>query len=297
MIELPYEKPEDFEAFWHQATHEALHHPLKVVDWQFKTTRTATHEVDTFAFEGIDGTLKYGWLAYPEGARGTAAVLWLPPYGRESKLPDVYGTREGMVSLSFNFHGESPFHQEAYAIERGYFASGADEPETWVFRRMFQDAVIASRILQAQVQVDANRISVSGMSQGGGLSIWQGAWNPIIKRVCADMPFLSTIGNTLLNSVYRYPLKELKDFMDTIPVGEARVLHTLSYFDTAFQAEHCTIPTQVSLGLKDPACRPDTVRAAYQALRGERNLIEYDHGHDWHPDMVQNNLSWFNKQP
>jgi cephalosporin-C deacetylase len=295
MIELPYEKPEDFEAFWHQATHEALHHPLKVVDWQFKTTRTATHEVDTFAFEGIDGTLKYGWLAYPEGARGAAAFLWLPPYGRESKLPDAYGTREGMVSLSFNFHGESPFHQEAYAIERGYFASGADEPETWVFRRMFQDAVIASRILQAQVQVDANRISVSGMSQGGGLSIWQGAWNPIIKRVCADMPFLSTIGNTLLNSVYRYPLKELKDFMDTIPVGEARVLHTLSYFDTAFQAEHCTIPTQISLGLKDPACRPDTVRAAYQALCGERNLIEYDHGHDWHPDMVLNNLSWFNK--
>jgi cephalosporin-C deacetylase len=295
MIELPYEKPEDFEAFWHNATYEALHHPLKVVDWQFKSTQTDTHQIDTFAFEGIDGALRYGWLAYPEGARSLRSFLWLPPYGRESKLPDQYGTRPGMVSLSFNFHGEGPFHQEAYAVERGYFAHGADEPETWVFRRMFQDAVIASRILQAQVQVDADHIGVSGMSQGGGISIWQGAWNPIIKRVCADMPFLSTIGNTLLNSVYRYPLKEVKDFMDTIPVGEARVLHTLSYYDTAFQAQHCTVPTQVSLGLKDPACRPDTVRAAYNALQGERHLIEYNHGHDWHPDMVVNNLNWFQK--
>jgi len=293
MIELPYEKPEDFEAFWHQTTYEALHHPLQVVDWQFRATTTESHHVDTFTFIGIDGTEKHGWLAYPEGARSLKSFLWLPPYGRESKLPDQYGTREGMVSLSFNFHGEPAFHQESYVQERGYFATGADEPETWVFRRMFQDAVIASRILQAQVQVDADHVSVSGMSQGGGLSIWQGAWNPIIKRVCSDMPFLSTIGNTLVKGVYRYPLKELRDFMQTIPVGEARVLHTLSYFDTAFQAEYCTIPTQVSLGLKDPACRPDTVRAAYNALRGERNLIEYDHGHDYHPDMILNNLSWF----
>ena len=295
MINLPYEKPEDFEAFWHQATHEALHHPLKVVDWQFNSTQTESHRVDTFAFEGIDGSVKYGWLAYPEGARSERSFLWLPPYGRESKLPDQYGTRPGMVSMSFNFHGEAPFHQESYVIERGYFADGAEEPETWIFRRMFQDAVIASRLLQAQVQVDANHIGVSGMSQGGGMSIWLGAWNPVISRVCADMPFLSTIGNTLLNSVYRYPLKELKDFMDTIPVGEARVLHTLSYFDTAFQAEHCTVSTQISLGIKDPACRPDTVRAAYNAVTGERNLIEYDHGHDYHPGMVQNNLDWFLK--
>lgn len=291
-----YEKPEDFEAFWHQTTYESLHHPLKVVDWQFRTQSTSTHIVDTFAFEGIDGTLKYGWLAYPEGARSERAFLWLPPYGRESKLPDQYGTRPGMVSLSFNFHGEGPFHQEAYVVDRGYFAHGADEPETWVFRRMFQDAVIASRILQAQVQVDADKIGVAGMSQGGGISIWQGAWNPIVKAVCADMPFLCDIGNTLLKSVYRYPLKEVKDFMDTIPVGEARVLHTLSYFDTAFQAQHCTVPTHVSLGLKDPACRPDTVRLAYTALTGKRRLVEYDWGHDWHPDMIPNNAAWFRSE-
>ena len=123
-MQLPYEKPEDFEAFWHQATHEALHHPLQVVDWQFRSRSTASHQVDTFTFLGVDGIEKHGWLAYPEGARNLRSFLWLAPYGRESKLPDEYGTRVGMVSMSFNFHGESAFHQEAYKIERGYFAYG-----------------------------------------------------------------------------------------------------------------------------------------------------------------------------
>lgn len=290
---LPYEKPEDFADFWHETTYEAITHPLNITNWQFGAKRTETHVVDTFSFQGIDGSLKHGWLAYPEGARSLKSFLWLAPYGRESKLPDQYGTREGMVSLSFNFHGEPAFHQEVYRQERGYFADGAEEPETWIFRRMFQDAIIASRILQAQVQADAEAIGVAGMSQGGGMSIWQGAWNPLIKAVCSDMPFLSTIGHTITNHVHRYPLKELRDFMDTIPVGEARVLHTLSYFDTAFQAEHCTVPTHVSLGLKDPACRPDTVRAAYNALTGKRHLVEYEIGHDWHPGMIENNHAWF----
>jgi cephalosporin-C deacetylase len=251
-----------------------------------------SHKIDAFSFVGISGELRYGWLAYPEGVRGLPAFLWVPPYGRESKLPDVYGTRVNMASMSFNLHGEDAFHQEAYIKERGYFSEGADSPKTWVFRRIFQDCIIALRILRLQSQVDADRISVAGMSQGAGLSIWLGAWCDYVKSVCADMPFLSQIGDTLLRTIYRYPLMELKDFMGTIPVGEQRVLHTLSYFDTSFQAAYCQKPTLVSMGLKDPACRPASVQAVFDALPGKKELVKLDWGHDWHPSMVGNNREW-----
>jgi cephalosporin-C deacetylase len=286
--------PEDFDSFWADTVAEAYEVRL---DYRRSLTNDFHREgfkIEKLSFEGISGR-RNAWLAFPEGARRLPGFIWVPPYGRESLLPNEYGTRPGFTSISLNFHGEDAFHQEKYTTPRGYFAQGSEDPETWIFRRMFQDAVIATRVLQAQIEVDEDRIAAMGMSQGAGISIWLGAQCRIIKAVCADMPFLSVIRHTLQKTVYRYPLKELRDYMDSIPLGEARVMNTLSYFDTMNLATRCTVPCQVSLGLKDPACRPETVRATYEALAGEKRLIEYEGGHDWDPAMVENNLAWLQK--
>lgn len=291
MSELSPYVPEDFDAFWAETAAEA-----NAVRLDYHRSLTNDFErpgftVEKISFQGMKFRLN-GWLAYPEGARRLPGFVWVPPYGRESLLPNRYGTREGFTSLSLNFFGHDSFHQEKYAIERGYFSEGADDPETFIFRRMLQDAIIATRVLQAQIEVDEDRIGAMGMSQGGGISIWLGAHCPIVKAVCADMPFLCAINHTLTKTVYRYPLKEVRDFMDSIPLGEERVLNTLSYFDTMNQATRCRKPTHVALGLKDPACRPEVVEAAYEALPGKKILRKYDWGHDWHPDMVENNRQW-----
>ncbi|MCE9558227.1 MAG: acetylxylan esterase [Armatimonadetes bacterium] len=158
---------------------------------------------------------------------------------------------------------------------------------------MFQDCFIAARVLEAQFEVDEKRIGCMGMSQGAGLSIWLGAHCPVIKAIACDRPFLGGMPVTLSKTAYRYPLKELVDLMEAIPFGRERVMHTLSYFDTLNQATRCHIPTQISRGLKDPACRPETVDAIFQAVIAvEKNLVTYDWGHDWHPDMVVNNRDW-----
>jgi cephalosporin-C deacetylase len=108
------------------------------------------------------------------------------------------------------------------------------------------------------------------------------------------MPFLCQIAAQLQAPVYRYPLKEVTDHMEQIPLGRDRVLNTVSYYDTVHQAAFCNVPTQVSLGLKDPAARPDNVRAAFEALPGVKRLKVYDWGHDWHPEMVVSNREWLN---
>lgn len=292
MIEYSPYVPEDFDTFWRETAAEAHAVPL-----YFR--RSLTHDfeypgfrVETIEFTGMGARTLNGWIAYPQGARRLPAFLWIPPYGRESMIPDPYGTRDGFVSLSFNFFGFDAFHREKYLPAQGYFGEGAAAPGTWVFRRMFQDALIATKVLQAQLEVDEDRMASMGMSQGGGMSIWLAAWSPMIKAVCADMPFLSGVNQTFQSGVYRYPLKELSDFAGQIPVGDAQVLHTVSYYDTINHATRCTKPTQVSLGLKDPAVRPDAVRAVFEALPGKRSQWAYDWGHDWYPQMIENNRTW-----
>jgi len=287
--------PEDFDDFWAETLAIAQAAPLDFSRTFRNEIEHPTHQVETFSFRGIDGQPRHGWIAYPEGARRAPAFLWVPPYGRESKLPDAYGTREGFTSLSFNFHGEPAFHQERYVVARGYFAEGAEEPGTWVLRRMFQDAVIATRVLQALPEADEDRLAAMGMSQGGGIAIWLGAMSPIIRTVVADMPFLGAVRETLLGSVYRYPTKELIDYAESMPLGRERILNTVAYFDTMNVATRCDVAVQVSLGLRDPACKPETVESIYAALPGEKSLVTYDWGHDWHPEMVENNRQWLIK--
>jgi len=303
--------PEGFDEFWRETVEEVESFPIDYKRGWVNDYRLSGFKVEVLSFSVLGGRRLNGWIAVPEaGSRHLAgaeasggekhtrlpAFLWTPPYGRESLLPNEYGTREGFVSLSFNFFGEAAFHQEKYRIERGYFTEGADDPHTWVFRRMFQDAYVAFRVLQSQHEVDPDRCSAMGMSQGAGISVWLGAWCKGVRAVCADMVFLCAIKQTLLGSVRRYPLKELTDFMAHIPLGEERVLNTVSYFDTMNVATRCRVPTHVTLGLRDPAARPDNVRSMYAALASrEKALTELDWGHDWHPSMVERNRAWMLK--
>lgn len=293
-LSYPIEVPEDFDEFWRAVLAEANSVPL-----YFKRAKAVGHHsanglsLDLIEFHGANGRLLEGWMAYPEQVRRLPGFVWVPPYGRESLLPNQYGTREGIPSLSLNLHGLPAFHQEKYTPSRGYFGEGALDPQTWIFRTLIQNVLLAIRVFQAQPEVDEDRIGIMGMSQGAGLSLWASTISPIIKAVVADMPFLGGMSVTLGRSAYRYPLKELADLMESVPLGRERVLHTLSYYDTLHQATRVSKPTQVSLGEKDPACRPDMVRAIYGAIpSADKKLIEYPGGHDWDPLMVPNNLSW-----
>ncbi|HZH98063.1 MAG TPA: acetylxylan esterase [Fimbriimonadaceae bacterium] len=285
--------PPDFEDFWRGTAEEAAGATLDFEVRQNKAFDLPGFSVQTFEFRGISGERLHGWIARSESAPKPApGFLWIPPYGRESLLPNQYGTREGFVSLSFNFFGHGAFHQEKYTPPRGYFAEGIEGPRTFVFRKMFQNAYLASRILGGLDGVDSERIGSMGMSQGGGISIWLGAWCETIKAVCADMPFLGNIGEAITRTVYRYPTKELTDYAEAHENGMETVLSTLGYFDTVRQAAFCRVPTHVSLGIKDPAAKPHTVEAVFASLPRAKVLRRYEIGHDWFPAMVENNRHW-----
>ena len=287
--------PAGFDSFWEETAQEARDFPLDFsLDSQTEVT-APDHDILVVSFRGVTGSKRQGWVAVPKSGGQSPGFLWLPPYSRWSMLPNEYGTRPGYVSLSFNFFGESAFHREEYTPSRGYFADGVSEPRTWVFRTMFQDSVLAARVLDSLPMVARGRIASCGMSQGGGISIWLGAWEPLIKAVVADMPFLGAMPWVLTANVYRFPLKELTDFAFASPGNEEAVRRTLSYYDTVNQATRCKVPTRLTYGLRDPAVRPDQVKAVLGALAGEKEIEAIDFGHDWHPAMVSGGQAWLDR--
>lgn len=288
----PY-PPEDLQQFWAEIGATATDAPLDFSTAERSAEEQEHHRIDVLEFRGVEGMPLSAWIAIPHELDTRApGFLWLPPYGRESTLPNRYSTRPGFVSLSFNFHGYGAFYQTRYSPHEGYFAQGIEDPHTWVFRTMAQNALLACRVLEAQLEADEDRIAVAGLSQGGGIALWVAAVSPIVKCAVADLPFLSCMNYVFSKPVHRYPLKETTDFASQIPLGLARIQYTMSYFDTVNVATLVKIPALMSYGLKDPACRPEAAKAVYEALRGPKSLVEYPGGHDWAPGMIVANLNW-----
>jgi cephalosporin-C deacetylase len=288
---MAYQIPADFDEFWAGARNEAESHKLVFERRPTAFQPIETHTVELIDFDGLGGVC-HGWIAVPK-AEPAAGFLWIPAYGRESHLPDVFSTRDGVVSMSFNFHGHAAFHREEYKPARGYFAQGIDDPRSHIFRRMAQDCMVGMRVLAAQPEARGKLLASAGLSQGGGMAIWTGAHSALVERVIADLPFLSDMGNTLSQHVYRYPLKELADVAESSGLGMEAVMRTIAYFDTVHHATRLSKPTLVSLGEKDPAVKPSSVRSVYLALASDRKkLIEYPTGHDWNPDMIATNLEF-----
>ena len=290
-LQEPY-LPEGFLAFWEDTVREA---DLSDLDYSRSVQSEVSRDgfqIDLVDFKGVSGDVVHGWFACSEGSIMNPAFVWLAPYGRWSMTPNEYGTRQGFCSLSFNYFGESAFHEETYAPERGYFADGIGDPETWVFRRMFQDSVIACRVLAELEEANAARVGAAGLSQGAGIAIWLGAMARNVKCVCADLPFCAARPVVFAEDVRRYPLKEVADYMAESEENRERAMRTMAFFDTVNLATMCEVPTLVTVGLKDPFVKPFEVRSVYEALAGEKRLDKIDGGHDWHPSMVERNRDW-----
>lgn len=284
---LPSALPAHFESFWAEVLEEALDHPLDFSTHNSVSKESETHLVKELTFRGADGTARHGWVADPVAPirSKSAGFLWLPPYGRWSMQPNQYGTRPGLVSWSFNFHGKTAFHQESYTPRRGYFTDGIASPHTFIFRRMAQDAILAWRMGQELDQVDPSSQGIAGMSQGGGIALWLATMDLGIKAVQSDMPFLAGVDWIFQHHTYRYPLKEIADAAAAGEFTMEEMLHTLRYFDLLHFAPKVKCPVFLSLGLKDPAVRPAQVRAVAESLPALSHMIEIEGGHDWHPDM------------
>ncbi len=290
--------PPSFTDFWHSITKDAMQYPLN-----YKATSilsevdTEHHTVYNIEFNGIKDEKRHGWIAIPKEIQQNEqcpAFIWLNPYGSWSTPPNKYTTRPGYISLSFNFHGLPSIHDEKYSVARGYFTNGIESRNTFTYKYFYQDAILAARILQDHPNVDRNRISCMGLSQGGGMSIWMNTFCPIIQSACADLPFFVGVEYILSHRFYRYPIKEIPDYLEKHNLNLDDILNETLYFDTLNIATFNKNPLLISLGLKDPACKPEAIRALYENVSSEKQLIEYPGGHDYDQHMVQNNLNWVN---
>ncbi len=284
-------EPEDFDAFWERTLTEsrALRTPSTLV---LAETPIDQLIVEDLTFSGFGGEPIRAWVTRPKDETPRAAVVQFIGYGGGRGLAGeqlqwaaagyvhVFVDTRGQGS-SWGSGGDTPDPHGSAGAAPGFMTRGIDSPDTYYYRRVFTDAVLAIDAVREFAFVDPSRIAVTGGSQGGGISLAAAALHPDVAAVMPDVPFLCHFRRSVeLTPVLPFP--EIVRYL-AVHRGEVdNVFRTLSYFDGVNFARRITAPALFSVALMDDVVLPSSVFAAFNHLAsGDADIEVYPfNGHE-----------------
>jgi cephalosporin-C deacetylase len=278
-------EPPDFDAFWREtlATSRAAA-PAPVFERLETPLRAVT--VDDVTFGGFAGQPIRGWLLAPAGTTGPLpTVVEYVGYGGGRSLPFQWlrWATAGYAHLVMDTRGQGSAWSpgDTPDVEGGDGASGGnypgfvtrgvDRPETWYYRRLVADAVLALDAARRHPVVDGSRLVVTGQSQGGGLALAVAGLAPDVRAAIVDVPFLCH-WRRAVEVTDAFPYQELTRFLAVHRQREADAFRTLSYADGLNFAVRAGAPALFSVGLMDETCPPSTVFAAFNHYAGPKEI-------------------------
>lgn len=280
------EEPADFDDFWTSTLMEARLHPLEA---SFEPVDFGLRAMDTFdvSFHGFGGQPIKGWLTVPKGIPGPLpCVVEYIGYGGGRGFPVDWlaWPSAGYAHLVMDTRGQGSAWRKGDTPDPeleggnpqfpGFMTRGILEPRTYYYRRLFTDAVRAIEAALSFEGVDADRIAVTGTSQGGGVAMAVAGLDPRVRVVMPNVPFLCHFrrATAITDSA---PYSEIVAFLKTHRDKIETVFNTLSYFDGMNFAARSHARALYSVGLMDDICPPSTVYAAWNHHGGPKEIRVY----------------------
>lgn len=279
-------RQEGFESFWDSTVEEAVRAPLnaELIPYALRAKGLECYAV---RFDGYKSGRIAGWYVRPE-TRGTfpGVCIYHGYSGRGTRPLDMlHLAAQGMCVLSMDCRGQNGQSQDAAEYpeghQLGWMTQGIRDPKSYYYRYVYADAIRALELLARRDEVDAKRLAVTGVSQGGGLTLAAAALaktKPILAL--PDIPFLCDYRRAIsITPIGPYP--EIQNFLKAFPALYDQALRTLSYFDCLNLAPWVQCRTVISNGLWDDICPPSTIFGVYNQITAEKQMEVYPfHKHE-----------------
>lgn len=276
-------EPEDFDVFWADTLTEARASG-GMPELRPATTPITQFFVEDLVFPGFAGDPVRGWIVRPKSAVPLPTVVEFLGYGGGRGLPGerLQWAAAGYVHVlmdtrgqgsAWGTGGDTPDPHGSGPAAPGFMTRGILDPADYYYRRVFTDAVRLIDAVGGLPFVDADRIAVTGGSQGGAISLAAAALHPAVRAVMPEVPFLCHFRRSV-ELTPDPPFTEITRYLAVHRDQEEAVFRTLSYFDGVNLARRITAPALFSAALMDPIVLPSTVFAAFHHLASRDRQIE-----------------------
>jgi len=283
-------EPADFDEFWSGTLAEARGHDLAVTVDRVETQLT-TIDVYDVSFAGFGGQRVRAWLRVPAGTSvPLPTVVQFHGYGRGrgDEVENLLWASAGYAHLELDTRGQAwsgsrgatPDEVGSGPQVPGFMTRGIESAESYYFRRLITDAVRLTDAARELSLVDAGRIAIFGISQGGGLTLAVAGLVPDLAGAIARVPFLCDFPRATVITDAK-PYKEIGEYLARYRDRTAQVLDTLSYFDGVNFARRAKAPVWITAALMDAICPPSTVFAAFNNYAGPKQVAVWPYnGHE-----------------
>ena len=278
-------EPADFDTFWATTLAEsrAVATPPVVTPYDAGLSGIEVYDV---TFSGYAGDPIKAWLLLPLEGDQLPAVVEYNGYGGGRGLAHerLAWVNAGYAYLFMDTRGQgsawgagggTPDPHGSGPAFPGSMTQGIESPDTYFYRRVFTDGVLAVDAVRSLDRVDETRVAVTGTSQGGGIAIAVAGLSDGLVAAMPDVPFLQhferAIGFTNAN-----PYGEIVSYLAVHRESKEQAYRTLSYFDGVSFAKRATAPALYSVALMDEICPPATVFASHNHWGAKASIEVYE---------------------
>ncbi|MDD5598201.1 MAG: acetylxylan esterase, partial [Victivallaceae bacterium] len=278
-IEPGFIAGEEFDRFWQEKKAELEQLPLKVEMKRVAVPKPLLGKVECFDVKvNCTGTKPVsGYLARPVNApaHSLAAIVNYPGAGVYSANPAAACNRaaQGMLALDINAHGIKNGEPRQYYKDlasgdcKGYFYQGIDDREKCYFLGMLQRVYRSLQFIKSQPEWDGRHLIVRGSSQGGGMALAAAGMDPQVTLCIAFVPALCDHYGHLAGRSGGWPR------LDSAMRRNTAVADAAKFFDCVNFARRIQAEAVLSAGFIDTTCCPSSVYAAYNSIRGRKQII------------------------
>ena len=284
-------RPADFDRFWEDALSEmrSVKPDIALKPAEFHAPYAECFDL---TFTGVGGARIYAKYARPKHKKsGCPAILFFHGYRGNSgnwyeRMPYVAA---GFSIFAMDCRGQGGRSEDISPIKgnthHGHIIRGLDEgPEHLLFRQIFLDTAELASIAMSMDEVDPEKLCVTGMSQGGALTIACSSLEPRVKRLAPVLPFLSDYKRVWEMDLAKDAYEELKEYFrlfDPRHEREEEIFTRLGYIDIHHLSPRIKGETLFFTALSDTICPPSTQFAAYNNIRSKKRMVIYpDFGHE-----------------
>ncbi len=293
----PMTKEPDFDAFWQATLAESVATPLNAQVTQIDYPAIGAKVYEVF-YDGWRGARISGWYLLPD--RPGPFPTLVQYHGYSGSKGEVYSylmwALQGYAVLAVDVRGQSGNSNDPGQYTgghvSGWMTQGILDPQEYYYRGVYMDCVRAIDFVCSRPEVDAQRIGIMGVSQGGGLTLAVAALDQRPILAMPEVPYLCHYRRAL-EIAMRMPYLEIANYMRRWPKREPQVWRTLSYFDNLNLADRITCPVLMTVGLQDDICPPSTVYAVYNKIKAPKQIEVYPyHNHECVEAHWETKLTW-----